>query len=159
MKKFNVFAVSILGMASLLLSGCNRAGNADVEMVKKSYVRLNSTKTVGQAFDNYKYFKSREWKPYTESGNHFVKFTAEVDISNRLTPEYYDRMNKEGKADIIVKKVDMVFIFYIDRQNKKFNIIKCEYVYYRANGKKGYGPEELENVINPIYNNELLKIP
>ena len=97
MKKFVMRTVLHLGMqVSLSLTACNMSGKSDVELVKKSYLRMNLSKTVGQAFDGYKYFKTRKWEAYKEHANHFVKFTAEMDIADRLTKEYYDRMNKRG---------------------------------------------------------------
>lgn len=157
-RKFVVFTISVLCAAMMMLASCHRSGG-DVELVKTGHLRLNQTKTVGQALDGYKYFTAKDWKAYTENGNHFVRFTGTLDISDRLTKEYYAEMEKKGIPGMIVTRVDLILIFSVDQPNKSFNTVSVEYVFYRKQGTKGYDREEVEQVLNPIYNNERLRLP
>lgn len=51
--------------------------------MKNGYLEFDKSITVGQAFDGYKYFKSKKWISYkTDQGRRVVEFSGAVDMGN-----------------------------------------------------------------------------
>ena len=85
----------VLGL--LVFSGCN---NGNVSKVKDGFLDDKKSLTIGEAFDNFKYFKSTKWTEFkTDSGKGIVQVCCVVDI---------DKVNADAKD-----KLDMMQLIFL----------------------------------------------
>jgi hypothetical protein len=109
----------ILGLVSVvfiavLFNGV-LSGGGNVGLVKNGMLEFDKSLTVGEAFDNYKYFKKVNWESFTtENGREVVQVTGDLDLD--LHPQ--GAVWKEGG----VSKADVLFQFLINRDGDTFNI-------------------------------------
>lgn len=91
------------------------SGGGNVGLVKNGMLELDKSLTVGEAFDNYKYFKKVTWESFTtENGREVVQVTGDLDLD--LHPQ--GAAWKEGG----VSKIDVLFQFLINKDGETFNI-------------------------------------
>jgi hypothetical protein len=160
MKKYVIAAAVILGLAVAAFFLYNRykpVSEDDVKLVKQSYLTINQTMGIGDAFDRYKYFKTKEWTAYKENGGRFVKLKASMDIAHRLTPQYYAEIEKKGESHKAVTAVDLIVIFTIEKD--RFSMVSANYIYYRKDNTKSDSPERLDTVVRSVYSNEIIPMP
>ncbi len=114
MKKFNKNFLSILILLVLIaLGGCSRSD--DIDLVKNGVLEFDQSLTVGEAFENYKYFKKVKWEAFkTENGRRVVQVTGSLDL------EKYP-LGREWKQKGI-KNADVIFQFLILKDNKHFQL-------------------------------------
>ena len=84
------FLVLLALMATLVVQGCESikhpTESGDVQLVKTGTLPFDKSLTVGQAIDNYKYFKSVRWESSkTENGRRIVQAIAVVDLDKHPT--------------------------------------------------------------------------
>lgn len=98
----------VLGL--LVFSGCN-SGN--VSKVKNGFLDDKKSLTIGEAFDNFKYFKSTKWTEFkTDNGKAIVQVYCVVDI---------DKVNADEKD-----KLDMMQLKFL---KGVFNTVITERTY------------------------------
>lgn len=118
MKKLLTFLFTLATIISL-------AGCGNVSLVKDGTLEFDKSLTVGQAFDNYKYFKSVDWEEITtDNGKKVVQVSAMVDFDAHPSGE-------EWKKNI--KDMKYIFQFTINQDDT----FKISYVGIEANGIDG----------------------
>ena len=147
--KLIVFA--ILALITTLLFGCNKVKSAtggDVSLVKGGTLEIDKSLTVGQAIDNYKYFKKTKWDLLkTENGKKIVTVVAAID-----TDKHPSINNKEG-----IKSAEMKFEFKINLDNT-FEVGWCGLALEKMDGTNSTPADNVNlqmclNDLKSIYNN------
>ena len=101
---FNLLAIIVVG--SLLLTGCGRNSNANIELVREGHFHMNPSIKIGNAFDQY--FQNGQWKAFKASDNaDVVEFTGEfTDRDFKQTSQIYIQfLLNEGEQGNIVFNV------------------------------------------------------
>lgn len=99
-------------LIGVLLLACIFAGCSDsgISMVKKGTLEFDKSLTVGQAIDNYKFFKKTKWEALTtDNGKKVVQIHGEIDT------EKHPRFNSKELPDL--KNFEMQFQFVINADN------------------------------------------
>ena len=119
-------AVSVASFAIISKSGL--ANN--IAMVKNGILDVDSSTTVGNAFDGYEYFKSTTWRVFTtKQGRTVVEVKAVYDTEKfiggivngiTLTKEIYDK----AKVNFLANMVEMALItqFNISKDDITFSL-------------------------------------
>ena len=154
--------VIVLGFFGLFFVGILASGiketTSDVALVKGGILDFDKSITVGEAFDNYKYFKNVKWEAFTsENGRRVVQVTGELDIDRMPTLSF---LKNEG-----LKKAYAIFQFVINRDGRSFNfhtvgfklVLKDGTVKTASAGDLGLNVFDLFQALQEIYNNEPLK--
>ena len=123
--------------------GCNKLFGGDVDLVKKGYLDINSSITVGQALDGYTYFTTKDWKAYkNEQGKRLVLFTGVYN------GEYLNKINQSGTK---IDSITAVIIFKINNDDT-FEIVS------KIRKNKQSDTENFielnDNMLKTIYRNE-----
>jgi len=141
----------ILGfLAILLMVGLNGC-SSDIDIVKNGTLKIDNSLTVGEAFDNYKYFSSTSWKTFKTSNGRKV-----VEVKCKLTNEWLKIHGLEGK----IKNYIMIVQFVINKDNS-FKIASVGMDITENNGKKTITDSKSAHLTNQqliytlkgIYNN------
>ena len=154
-----VIILGFLGLVfiGVLISGINEV-TGDVAFVKNGILEFDKSITVGEAFDNYKYFKNVKWEAFTsENGRRVVQVTGELDIDRMPTLSF---LKNEG-----IKKIYAIFQFVINRDGESFKfhtlgfkLVLNDGTVKTASAKDmGMNIFDLYEVLQEIYNNEPLK--
>lgn len=107
-----VMMACITGFLVFLFSLGNIGGN--IAGVKGGVLEFNPTTTVGEALDNYTFFKSCVWESETmENGVEYVNAIGELDVDGM-------RQN-EPLRNTQAEKVEAVFQFVMHRDGSSFN--------------------------------------
>lgn len=94
----------------LLLGTFTGCSDNSVTMVKKGTLEIDKSLTVGQAIDNYKYFKKTKWEVLTtDNGKKVVQAYGEIDL------EKHPKIN--AKVNPTLKQAEMRFQFVINQDN------------------------------------------
>lgn len=127
-----------------LTTGCSEN---KVAMVKNGTLQFDKSLTVGQAIDNYKYFKKTKWETLTtENGKKVVQVTGQIALDKHPSIK-----NPELKA------MDVRFQFIVN-QDKTFELGWCGVGAEKTNGEK-VEPNQTANLnacsqwLKGIYNN------
>ncbi len=135
MKKLTV--VCFFCLLSFLIISCDKF-NSEMSLVKKGVLEFDKSLTVGQAFDNYKYFKETKWEVITtENGKKIVQVTGDFDVSKFSEPYKSNVKNMYAK-----------FQFQIN-QDKTFDLGWCGVGGERNDGSK-LEPETNANTLECI---------
>lgn len=136
----------------LSITGCDQAKSVvsgrDLEFVKNGVLELDKSLTVGQAIDNYKYFKSTKWQALkTDNGRRVVSVAAVVDTAK------HPNMNSIPN----LKQMEMKFQFVIN-QDSTFKVGWCGLAMEFNDGTKKEPDESVNliqctNSLKAIYNN------
>ena len=110
----SIVAVLVTVMA---LVSCNKIGKGDVYLVKKTHLDFDKSVTVGQAFDGYQYFGTKNWRSYkTEHSRRIVEFTGVLDLTKPESRRIVIIAEKNiGKKT--VKGASLIFRFIISKDN------------------------------------------
>ena len=128
MKKFNLIVMFAVLVVSSVLA------DSDIDTVKKSTLFRLDSLTVGDALNNYKYFKTKKWKLIkTSNGKRIVEFCASYKADNLFKHTEY----KELKLIIkFTMRASNVFVIGGDLRNHKlFKISYFGTVSTLKNGK------------------------
>ena len=131
------------------LLGCNKISN-DVDIVKNGTMSLDKSLTVGQAIDNYKYFKSTKWESTkSDNGRNLVNATGTLDVSR------FPYLNTYEIPEL--KSAYITFQFIVTR-DKTFDMKWCGIGFESNDGKKKEPEQqanlqECTNTLREIYNN------
>lgn len=133
-------------MSLLLLLACD---NSTTAQVKNGVLDLDKSITVGQAFDNYRYFKHVQWKALrTDNGRRIVEVVGTVDLDS-------DKSYAQLKAKF--RDLDVVFQFAVNMDDT-FEIQAAGMRYTDLNGKYGETSEtnmlSVLSTLKTIYSNE-----
>jgi hypothetical protein len=110
MRKLRSIIVIPIFMAMLFAMGCS---DSNVSAVKEGVLKFDKSLTVGQAFDNYKYFDNVDWESFTtENGREVVQVTGNIDLDKYP-------LGKEIKAQD-VENMQFVFQFLILKDGESF---------------------------------------
>lgn len=149
MKYFN--STIVLIVVAVLMSGCDKVKSVtggDISLVKGGTLEIDKSLTVGQAIDNYKFFKKTKWDLLkTENGKKIVTVVATLD-----TEKHPSINQKEG-----IKSAEMKFEFKIN-QDKTFEVGWCGLAFEKMDGTKNTPAENVNlqmclNSLKSIYNN------
>jgi len=136
MKKLNyvlIFCMLIIGIL-----GCDKIIGGDVSMVKGGTLEFDKSLTVGQAIDNYKYFKKTGWEAIkTDNGRRVVNIKAVIDTDKHPT------INSKQNPNL--KDVEFQFQFVIN-QDKSFQLSWCGIAVTKTDGSK-IEPEQNANLL------------
>jgi len=151
----------VMGLLSLLFLAVLVNGisliNNNVSIVKNGILDFDKSLTVGQAFDNYKYFKDVEWESFTsENGRKVVEVNAKLDFSKYPDSEALKKQE--------VKNITIFFQFLINQDLESFQIHTYGMEFEMNDGtKKTVDAKDLNlnqyNILNnlqEIYNNQPL---
>lgn len=130
--------------AVLLMTGCS---DNKISVVKNGTFPFDKSLTVGQAIDNYKYFKKTKWETLTtENKKKVVQVIGQIALDKHPSIK-----NPEVKA------MDIRFRFVIN-QDKTFDLGWCGVGFEKTNGEK-VEPNQTANLnacvqwLKGIYNN------
>jgi hypothetical protein len=147
----NYYITITLIAISTIMFGCDKVKNitgSEVSLVKGGTLEIDKSLTVGQAMDNYKYFKKTTWDLVkTDNGKKIVTVIGMLDT------EKHPAINqKEG-----VKSAEMKFEFKIN-QDKTFEVGWCGLAIEKNDGSKNTPAENVNlqmclNSLKSIYNN------
>jgi|GEM_PF-7101272 len=154
MKRDYFFVLFILSITSIL--GCAKD---PIELVKKGTLSFDTTATVGGAFEGYKYFISKQWKPMvSDQKRQIVEFRGDINLDSykgakfknmEITPDDL----KMAKEDI--KSIYYLAQFAISTDGKSFELKYNGFELNQNNGqKKDYDIKSFSTIKN-IYNNSL----
>jgi len=141
--------------------GCSKFGG-DVELVKTGYLDYDKSISVGQAFDGYKYFSSKNWKTLkTEQGRRVVEFNGIMDMNNPDIKERIDlgikQFNKKrftglrtvvqfvvnGDNTYKISALSLVGTLEDGKTEKEANWMTPEYVIKQIYSNEAYGATAL----------------
>ena len=144
----------LLVATTIVMFGCDKVKsvtNGDVSLVKGGTLEIDKSLTVGQAIDNYKYFKKTEWESLkTDNGRRIVQVKADIDTakSPSLNPEKLPGL----------KSAQIQFQFKINT-DKSFEVAWCGIASEKTDGTK-IDPDQSANMqyclrtLKGIYDNE-----
>ena len=116
--------VCFLCLLSFNFIGCDKVKSifgGDVDLVKNGILELDKSLTIGQAIDNYKYFKNTKWEIITtDNGKKVAQITGNFDSS----------ANGAYFQNVFVK-----YQFQINK-NKTFELSWCGYGAHKNDGSK-----------------------
>ncbi len=149
----NFFNVFILIAFSVIIFGCDKVKSAtggDVSLVKGGTLEIDKSLTVGQAVDNYKFFKNVKWEALkTDNGKRLVQVNADIDMTKSPS------INPEKMPGI--KSMQMQFQFKINTDNT-FEMAWCGVAIEKTDGTKvdpdqNCRVDQCLNSLKGIYNN------
>ncbi len=138
MNKWNyIFLIFCMLITGIL--GCDKIIGGDVSMVKGGTLEFDKSLTVGQAIDNYKYFKKTGWEAIkTDNGRRVVNIKAMIDTDKHPT------LNSKQNPNL--KDAELQFQFVIN-QDKSFQLSWCGIAVTKTDGSK-LEPEQNANLLS-----------
>ena len=118
----------IAGTMGFLVFFNSLGTSGNIDMVRDGILELNKSLTVGEAFDNYKYFRNTRWEQgTTDNGMDFVNAIGEVDLDTHP-------IGKQWKTQGC-KKVEALFQFAINKDGETFQLRACTMKLTNAKGE------------------------
>lgn len=145
----------LLGLIILLLIGLLGCSQDSLSLVKGGILDIDKSLTVGQAFDNYKYFKKVTWSAFqTENGRDVVEVHGLVDLAKHPSGEQW-------KSQGIVE-YDILFQFIVNKDGESFELYTSGFKFKMNDGTEQtmgageLGLTETSLLLNlqQIYNNQ-----
>jgi hypothetical protein len=128
-----------------LISGGN------INTVKDGTLNFDTSITVVEAFDNYKYFRKTKWEEFETDNKRSV-----VQVDGYFTQEYLNLIKRDKKFTF----AKLIIQFKINK-NDTFEIAAIGFELTRTNGKtekidagKDMNNRQLNNMLQEIYNNK-----
>lgn len=143
----------MLIFVGLLFNSCGGGGN--ISLVKGGILDLDKSLTVGEAFENYKYFKKVKWDNFkSDDKRDMVEVMAEYDIEKAMKTEKLKMLKSVFDK---FEKVTVAFQFIINKDNT-FNASWYGVTFYAKNGGKKEdnltSESETINALKGIYDND-----
>jgi hypothetical protein len=108
----------IFGTMGFLVFLANLGVGGNIGMVQGGILEFNKSLTVGEAFDNYKYFRNTRWEQgTTDNGMDFVNAIGEVDLDSHP-------IGKQWKAQGC-RKAEALFQFAVNKDGETFELRAC----------------------------------
>ena len=127
----NIIGMILLITVSTIMFSCDKLSKVtggDVALVKGGTLDIDKSLTVGQAVDNYKFFKKVKWEAIkTDNGKRLVQVNADIDTSKSPC------INSEKTPAI--KSLQMQFQFQINTDNT-FQLAWCGVAIEKTDGTK-----------------------
>jgi hypothetical protein len=134
----------------LLTFGCSKT--SEIDIVKTGFLDFDKGITVGQAFQNYAYFKTVEWRKLTlDNGRTIVEVDGVLDIAKMPENSIWRANEKLG-----LKNVHAVYQFQVNKDNT-FQVFAGGFRYTHPSGKdeeQSMNPRLFINVLKTIYRND-----
>ncbi|TLU83196.1 MAG: hypothetical protein FDX30_09065 [Chlorobium sp.] len=110
--------ITLLGFIALL-TACNKVNtpiiDKDVSIIKDGVLKFDNTLTVGQAFDNYKYFNKVQWNSSkSENGRRIVTVIANIDLDKANNSTDSDNTSDNHLSNIKHIQFKQEFIINVD---------------------------------------------
>lgn len=150
-----IIIVSVfLAFMTTLLIGCDKMKSVtggDVSLVKGGILEIDKSLTVGQAIDNYKYFKKTKWESQkTDNGKRIVQVNADIDTAKSPS------LNTEKLPGL--KSAQVQFQFKINTDNT-FEVAWCGIALEKTDGTKVDPDQNVQiqrclTTLQGIYNND-----
>lgn len=102
------FTVALVVCSLFYISSCSSSScsSSDIDIVKKGHLQFDKDITVGGAMDNYKYFKSTEWREFkTNQGRRIVQLTG------KLTNDFF-KTQDQAEANIEGTEIGVLIGFF-----------------------------------------------
>jgi hypothetical protein len=97
----------------LLFGACSNSD--EINLVKNGILELDKSLTVGEAFENYKYFSDVKWEAFkTDNGRRVVQVTGILDLDKYPEGSVW---KKQG-----IKEAGVIFQFLILKDGEHFEI-------------------------------------
>lgn len=117
----------LLNMIGALAIVIGLAGCGDVSLVKGGTLEFDKSLTIGEAFENYKYFKSVSWEELTtDNGKKIVQVNAVINM---------DEHPKGAEWKKNVQEMKIVFQFSINK-DETFDVTYAGMESIALNGEK-----------------------
>ena len=107
--------------------GCGKVStpfmDSDVSLVKDGTLRFDKSLKLGQAIDNYKYFKNVKWSSITsDNGKRIVSVIADIDM-DKMRPDWENMVKKVSKEGALKFRVDEsisnnILSYLLNQENK-----------------------------------------
>lgn len=167
--RFRSFAFLIL--IPFLLNCSGGGGSSDISTVKNGTLGLDTSVTVGNAFEGYKLFTKKEWKALSDpQKRRIVEFSGTLDMP-AILKKYKDLSAQGGNLGqhfqkeyeniqkVANKANECAYFaqFYIAQDGKSFSLNKSGIRYALKDGKRHEGTfqdYELNLVMPGIYKND-----
>jgi len=132
-------------IVSLCLISCAKS---DVDIVKNGTLSYEKSITIGDAFDNFKFFKNKKWEAHEEENKRkCVVFMGELDLEKLKETKYYNHyLNNIAKAFIMA--------YFVIHRDKTININYFSYKIVRVgdNRLQGWNMDSIDYLIEAILN-------
>lgn len=147
-------SIIIVTVLSTSMFGCDKVKSVtggDVSLVKGGTLEIDKSLTVGQAIDNYKYFKKTKWESLkTDNGRRIVQVKSDIDTAKSPT------MNPEKLPQL--KSAQIQFQFKINTDNT-FEVAWCGIALEKTDGTKVDPDQNVQiqrclTTLKGIYNND-----
>ncbi|MFK5882302.1 MAG: hypothetical protein QM482_08795 [Sulfurospirillum sp.] len=152
MRKLKILLIGLF--VSLFVAGC---GN-NTDLVKDGIMNFNKTITVGEAFDNWKDCKNREWESFeTDNGTPVVQFTCEKKNAKEYLQKVKSFLSKkeQKKASYLdIKSNKQIFQWTINKDDT-FQIDNVQVETVWADGKKFSDSQKPMKQLEAVYDNEI----
>ena len=137
-------------LISVFFIGC---WDNSIKYVKDGILSFDKSITVGQAFDNYKYFKSVKWISFTtHNGRKIIEVDAELDETNNKFFRLKGWKNFKKAILIFQFVLNKDKTFYIYNMSVKF-IMKDGTEKFVDGEKEGWNRYLLQIILREIYQN------
>lgn len=145
-----ILKLMIVATLLTMLSSCD----SNTSLVKNGVLEMNGSLTVGEAFDNYKYFKEVEWSEFeSDNGRDVVEIYGTADMEAHPSSEEW---RKQG-----IVEMKLFFQFVVLRDGESFELLSGGLEMTGRNGKVvvkdaaelGLTQFDLMSNIQEIYNN------
>ena len=119
-------------------------------VLKKSKLSLFPSKTIGEAFDGYRYFAKREWKETPASGGRvYVDFTGWLKARTGFLGIFDLGENPSNRA---------IGIKFMVNLNGSYRAVMASRIEKKADGMLYNQPvEDLHDILKKIYENKEIK--
>jgi hypothetical protein len=118
-----------------------------IDALKKNHLEVSATKTIGEAFDSYKYAISKEWRE-TASGNgpHYIDYTCWFQIGTVSPTALKEGVVKRGlEIKFVVRGDGETYIAMASRIDIKSDGMRYNYI---------IDPPQIKNIVTAIYENK-----
>lgn len=149
-----------------VLAGLQACTSSAIDTVKGGTLTLDSSLSVGQAFDNYSYFKTTSWDSYEDNrGRQIVEFKGVMDYGKFVGATYGGSILSSEivtKAKKNMENMEMSFLAQFAVKGNRFLLIFSGINVGRVdeNGKLHQKkiPDTRMETIEAVYRNEPLEL-
>lgn len=118
----------------------------EIQSLKKNHLELSSTKTIGEAFDAYKYATKKEWREAAaKDGPYYIDFICWLDFSPVSTAALREGIVKRGlDIKFVVREDGETYIGMVSRTD-----VKSDGMVYTTI----IDPPDIKKIVTAIYEN------
>lgn len=132
------------------------SGGHWIRIVKSGTLNIDGSTTVGNALDNYKYFRSTSWKEFEDpQRRRVVEFNGKIDSKSTIKQWLQSRYSEDVISKLnykdISSDIDVNLQFLVNTDNETFKLAYSEVVF---NGK--IIGRDAGHIIDDVYKNKLI---